>query len=177
MRGGSFDSDYDLAGLIARPLYFGMLVNIGLPAVLLFVCYYINQNSFVANSIPSWANQLFYVLVFVALCQSGAAIYWRWKVLQQPMVRREETFEEDIARELLVRSRPIFILIASISIWGFVYFYATGRFQETALFVIFSFVVFQVVRPRYGFVRKVIEHQKALVEAGTFYRGKDSLLS
>ncbi|MFQ5454378.1 MAG: hypothetical protein ACE5D6_09365, partial [Candidatus Zixiibacteriota bacterium] len=55
-----------------------------------------------------------------------------------------------------------------ISLYGFIYFFLTGRFKEAVFFVVFSFLVFQIVRPRYGFIRKLIDSQKKLVERGTF---------
>ncbi len=165
-----FDSDYDLTAMVARPLYFGMLVNVVIPAGLLFVCYYINNRYFIENSIPGYDRAVFYIFGVVAAIQAGLAVWWRSRSLNEPMVRRRETLEQDIARAVLQRSRPVFLLIASTAVWGFIYFALTGWFRETALFVVFEFVVFQIVRPRYGSIRKIIARQESLVEQGRFSR-------
>lgn len=165
------NNDYDLTGMIVKPLYFGLLINIVIPAALLFVCYYIYNRYMPGNLIQAVSNALFYVLCAVSLAQAGLAIWWRNKKLEAPMVHRRESFEHDVSSALLERSRPIFILIASISVWGVIYFVLTGRFQESAVFVVFSFVVFQVVRPRYGSVSRLIAYQEQLVRDGKFVGG------
>ena len=67
--------------------------------------------------------------------------------MARPMVKREESFELDIAAELTRRSKPVFLMIAAVAIWGYLWFVLTGQFFESAMFVIFSFIVFQAVRP------------------------------
>lgn len=163
--------DYDLTSMIIRPLYFGTLVNVVIPAVLLFGCYYISNRLYTENHIPGFANTLFYVFSFLALAQAALALWLRNRRLEAPMVRSEQSFEHDIAAELLRRLKPVFFLIAGISIWGYIYFFLTGRFVETAMFVVFSFIVFQFIRPRFGAVRKLIAYQQELVKRGEFMGG------
>lgn len=163
--------DCDLTSMVARPLYLGMMINIIIPAGLLFGCYYISNRFHPANQVPSIANGLFYTLCALALAQAAVAIWLRNQRWEAPMVRSAQTFELDIGAELLKRSKPIFMLIAAISLWGFIYFGLTGRFVETMIFVLFSFVVFQVVRPRYGSVRKLVIHQLQLAERSEFMAG------
>jgi len=165
------NNDYDLTGMLVKPLYLGMLVNIVIPAALLFVCYYIYNRYMPENRILSVSNALFYVLCAVSLAQAGLAIWWRNKKFQAPMVRRPESFEHDVSSAVLERSRPVFLLIASISLWGVIYFALTGRFQESVVFVVFEFVVFQVVRPRYGSLSRLIADQEKLVKQGRFAGG------
>jgi hypothetical protein len=165
------DADYDLAAMIARPLYFGMMFNIVIPAALLFGCHYLSSNTYMTNYIPGIANGLLYVFAFLALGQAALALWWRNLLMAKPMVIREASFEYDIGNELLKRSKPVFLLIAAITFWGYAYFLLTGRFAESAIFVVFSFVVFQVVRPRYGSVGKLIRYQRALVDRGHLMGG------
>jgi len=166
-----YDTEYNLTGMISRPLYFGLAVNIMVPVGLLFVCYWINQRYFIENRVPEWSNILFYFFVALSLVQAGAALWWRQKRFAEPMVRRPETFEADIAARVMVLSKPIFLLIASISLWTYVHYFLTGRFHEAAVFVVFSFIVFQVVRPRYGSLQRLIAQQKKMVDKGQFYQG------
>lgn len=165
------DSEYDLTGMIARPLYFGMLVNIMIPAGLLFLCYYISNRWHPENYVPGFANELFYIFCALALAQAGLALWMRNQRLELPMVRREESFEHDISTELFRRLKPVFVLIAAMSLWGVAYFFLTGRFTESVVFVVLAFVVFQLVRPRFGSVRKLIAFQQDLVKRGEFMGG------
>ncbi|PWB74285.1 hypothetical protein C3F09_04210 [candidate division GN15 bacterium] len=162
------DDDYDLNRIIIRPLYFGLLANIVVPVALLFVCYYINNRGPRPNALGDASDMVFYIFLVLAVAECGLAIWWRTKLFKSPMIRTKETFERDFSDEYLRRSRPLFILIASISIYGYIYFYLTGQFNAAAWFVVGSFLVFQLVRPRHGLVRKLIDHQKQLVEKGQF---------
>ncbi|HPC11896.1 MAG TPA: hypothetical protein PK112_07335, partial [candidate division Zixibacteria bacterium] len=49
---------------------------------------------------------------------------------------------------------------------GFAYFLLTGRFREGLVFVVLSFLAFQIVRPRYGMVRGLIKQQEDLAARG-----------
>lgn len=163
-----FEDKTDLARLLVKPLYFGMVVNIGIPMVLLLVCYYFDNNKDVENKLAEFANTLFYIFGLLSLLEAGFALWWRSRLFERPMIRRQETFEEDLVQALVARSKPVFIVIASISVYGYIYFFLTGRFTEAVLFVVFSFLVFQVVRPRYGMVRRIVAHQEGLVNQGKF---------
>lgn len=165
------DTEYDMTAMIAKPLYFGMLVNVLVPAGLLFICYYLEKNYYVDDSIPGMANALFYIFCALAFVQAAAALWWRNKSYNTPMIRREESFEYDLTTEIQRRSRPVFLLISSISIWGYIYFGLTGRFTESVVFVVFSFVVFQFVRPRYGSLKRLIYRQEQYVKVGEFMGG------
>ncbi len=161
--------DYDLNRIIVRPLYFSMVANITVPMILLFGCYMIN-NRFggVRDKLGSASDMVLYVLAALALAEAVYAIWWRGKLFAAPMIRSKETFQEDFSNEYLRRCRPLFLLIASTSIYGYLFYFLTGRFNESVMFVVFSFLVFQAVRPRYGLVRKLIERQRALVDKGQF---------
>ena len=166
----TFDDDYDLNRIIVRPLYFGMLINIFLPVAGLFVCYYFNNQAQArhVNLLGESAELVFYIFLALALSEALIAIWWRTMLFKTPMIKTKETFEKDFSDEYLRRCRPLFILIASISVYGYVYFYLTSEFNAAAWFVVGSFLVFQLVRPRHGLVRKLIEQQQQLVDKGQF---------
>ncbi|MFZ5979948.1 MAG: hypothetical protein ACOYVF_04890 [Candidatus Zixiibacteriota bacterium] len=165
-----YENKTNLATIIVKPLYFGLVSNIVIPMALLLVCYYINNNYPVENKIGDAANIVFYLFAFLALVEAGFALWWRNLIYHKPMIRRAETFEADFVEALLARSKPVFLVIASISVYGYLYFFLTGRFPEAVLFVVFSFLVFQVVRPRYGMVKKLLIHQQSLVDNGMFLK-------
>jgi len=175
MRLKDFDQEYNLTGMISRPLYFGLFTNVMVPVGLLFVCYWIDQNYHPINRIPEQANFVFYLFAALGLVQAALALWWREKKFRQPMVRREETFEADLTHRVFQFSRPIFLLIGAISIWGYLYYYLTARFDGAVIFVVGSFLVFQLVRPRYGSLNRLIAYQKKLVKEGKFYQGPSLL--
>ncbi|MEW5995581.1 MAG: hypothetical protein AB1744_14455, partial [Candidatus Zixiibacteriota bacterium] len=157
----------DLNRILVRPLYFGLFVNVLIPVAGLFVCYYINNNYGRENVIGNLANQIFVLFAILALVQAGLAVWWYRRRLAQRLVRSQESFEDDLATGLLARVRPVFVVIATISIYGYLYFFLTGRFTETVLFVLVSFIVFQLLRPRHGSVRRIIARQQDLLESSS----------
>ena len=134
----------------------------------LALCYYLNNNHAVSNSIGSFANTLFYIFALLAVGEGGFLLWYRPQLFAKPMIRRRETFEEDFAEQFDKRSRMLFAMIASISIYGYIYYALTGRFVEAVLFVILSFITFQLVRPRHSIARKWITKQKELAAGGEF---------
>lgn len=162
------DNSIDIFGILAKTLYLGLFTNVMLPVGLLMICYYYDQNSYVSDKVGEMGDLIFFVLAALASGQAAYAFWLRGKVLREPMIRSEETFEKDLASGLLRVLRPIFLIIASISLYGYLYFYLTGRFLETVFVVLISFIVFQIIRPRQGAIRKLIKHQKNLVTKGVF---------
>ena len=130
-----FDDDYDLSGIIVRPLYFGLVANIVIPVGLLLVCYYISDSGSIYNRIGTTANPLFYIFAALALGpRRDWPLFLRKKLYSRSMIRRSETFEQDFSDALLQRSRPIFLLIASISIYALYLFSADGAVYRGGLF-------------------------------------------
>ena len=162
----------ELFRIMNKSLYFGMMSNIIIPMGLLLACYFYEQRYHPANNIGDFANTLFYIFLIFGAGQGAFAFWWRQQLLLKPMIRRRETFQTDLALGLTKICRPVFMLVAAITLYGLIYFFLTGRFEETMFMVILSFVVFQVVRPRYGLVNKLIENQYDMAEKGEFYRGK-----
>jgi len=159
---------YDLNRLQARPLYFGLAVNVVAPVALLFGCYYAWNNYFLENRLGDTANPAFYAIIAIAILKTLLALWWRRKVLASPMIREGESFEQSLLEALMKGTRQVFVLLASISLWGHAYILLTGRFNEGAFVVLLSFLAFQFVRPRLGAVKKLIDHQRKLVSDGQY---------
>lgn len=156
----------DMSRIIAKVLYLGMFLNVLLPGALLGACYYYDQQYPRHGEAGDMANFLFYIFATLALAQAGYAIWWRGKRYNQPMVKSQATMEDDLVSGLAAASKPIFVLVAAISGWGYLYFIITGRFKESLVLVLLSFVVFQIVRPRYSLMKKVIDRQIELLDKG-----------
>jgi len=165
------DHDLDYNMLIARPLYFGLGVNVVLPAALIFLCYYIDQHGGVSNKVGDSYQLLFYFFCVLAAAEAGLALWWRQKLMAKPVVRSKETFAFDIADGLVRISRPVFLVIAGISLYGVAFYFLTGHFKESVILVLISFIIFQLVRPRHGQVKKFVETQRKLVDQGQFLAG------
>ncbi|MBI5265640.1 MAG: hypothetical protein HY851_00250 [candidate division Zixibacteria bacterium] len=162
----TFDRDYDLPSLVIKPLYFGLVANILIPMALLLVCYYLEMHTPPPDRIGIGANTLFIVFAVLAVGQAAFALWYRARQFARPMVTHLDRFEEDVKRGLVSRSRPVFMMVGAISLWGVAYYLLTGRFNEGVMFVVFSFIVFQFIRPRYGSVQKLLDHQLALAKRG-----------
>jgi len=160
--------DFDYNRIIIKPLYFGLISNIIIPMALLLVCYYLESKKILGNMAGDFASTLFYIFAVVSIAQAGLALWWRTVVFKKPMIKRQETFEHDFTIAVLERSKPIFLLIAAISIYGYIFFFVTAQFKEAVFFVVFSFVVFQVVRPRIGFLKSAIKTQIELTGQGKY---------
>ncbi len=151
--------------IMIKPLYFGLIVNILIPMALILVCYFIEvRGGGRVNRVGDFANTLFYLLVGVGILQSLFAFWWRQKMYGELMVKSAASFQEDLAHALLVRSRPIFTIIAIVSLYGIGYYFLTGRFLETVVIVFFSFAAFQIVRPRFGFLDRLIAKQAEMLD-------------
>ena len=171
MRLKDFDQEYDLTNLVHKPLHFGLFANVIIPAGLLFACFWYDQNYHPTSRISGSGQTLFYVFAAISLLQAAGALWWREKKFREPMVRREETFEVDLAHRVLHYSKPIFLLIASISIWGYIFFFLTAQIEGAIILVAGSFLVFQIVRPRYGSMNRLVAYQERLVKEGKFRKG------
>ena len=156
----------DLHRILAKSLYFALVVNVLIPAVGLYLCHYLANNYFPENRIGEMANPLFYVFATVTVAQGVFAWWWSQKLKYKPMIKSMETIQEDLRNGLLRASRPVSLLVAAMAIYGYIYFALTGRFQETAVLVLLSFVAYQVVRPRLGSLEKLIKHHQQMAEQG-----------
>jgi DMSO reductase anchor subunit len=162
--------DLNLVSIMVKPLYFGIVTNILIPGALLLICYYLNNNYTVVNRLGATANSLFYLFVVLAAVQAALALWLQRRKYREPMIRSEVTYHEDLTAGMMAALRPVFVIIASISFYGYAYFLLTGRFTEAVLFVLGSFLVFQFVRPRHGQVKRLVAIQDSLVQQGRFLR-------
>jgi hypothetical protein len=136
----------------------------------LLICYYFETHGQIENRLVLAATTWFYVFAAAALAQAGVALWYRSKLMARPMITNLARVEQDIKEQLLKRSRPVFMMVAAICLWGVAYYFLTGRFNESLSFIVFSFVVFQFIRPRYGVVQKLIEKQIDMAERGELLR-------
>lgn len=162
----SEDTGVELHRILAKSLYFALVVNVLIPAVGLFLCKYIADNYFPPNRIGDLVRPVFYLFAGLAVLQGGLAWWWQRRLLDRPMIVSLESFQEDMRTGLSGASQPVSLLVAGISLYGYIYFALTGFFMETGILVVFSFVGYQVVRPRLGSLEKLVKRQKQMAEQG-----------
>jgi len=165
--------DVDINRVLIKPIYIGLLMNIFIPLVILLAAYYIDSTYERTPMLqPEELNLLFWVLAAISIVDGVIAIILKQKMFYRPMVSSKETFEEDLINRGFAASIVCFALTTAISIYGLVFFILGGTFTNLLFFVFISFIAFQLIRPRHGFIQKVIEVQGRLVNENRFYQPK-----
>ena len=166
--------DVDINHILIKPVYFGLLMNIFVPVVILGVAYYLDKSGGAQGTIQkSELNILFWMLAAVSLADGAMAIYFRHKKFMAPMIRSKETFEEDITRGVFTQSIICYSMTTAIAVYGLVFYLMGGSFMHLFFFVFLSFIAFQLIRPRYGFIEKVLAAQEKHVDEGRFLMPKN----
>jgi hypothetical protein len=148
-------------------------MNIFAPVAFLAVAYYVDQTGGKTASLPhETLNVIFWVLTAVSVIDGALAIFLKQRLFYSPMVSSMETFEDDIVNRSFTASIVCFAITTAISVYGLVFYFLGGTFSNLLFFVFMSFIAFQLIRPRIGFMKKVIEAQEKHVAQGRFFRGK-----
>jgi hypothetical protein len=163
----------DINHILVKPIYIGLLMNIFVPVTLLAVAYFLDKSRAAEPMNPAEnLNIFFWALAALSIIDGAAAIYFRQKRFFSPMIRSKDKFEEDLAQGTFIASIICYSFTSAISIYGLVMYLLGGTFMNFMFFVFLSFVAFQLVRPRHGFMEKVIAAQEKLVDRGQFLRSK-----
>ncbi|MBN2227595.1 MAG: hypothetical protein JW763_09550 [candidate division Zixibacteria bacterium] len=150
----------DLNAVLVKPLYFGLLMNIFVPATLLLIAYFIEQGKIMERKL-SFTNGdlLFWILLVMAVADGAMAVFMRQRLFFRPMIRTKETFANDLTAQVFKASIICYAITTAIAIYGFALYMVSGGFDRLFLFIFISFIAFQIIRPRHGFLKKVIEAQ------------------
>lgn len=163
----------DLNAVLMRPLYFGLFMNILTPAIFLGVAYYLDKSS--GRDMPlqeTDLNLVFWVLTAVAIADGLAAYFLKRRLFFAPMIRAKESFSDDFAAGVFRNSLICYSLVTAIAVYGLAFYFLGGEFVHLFFFVFLSFSAFQLIRPRLGFLEKVLEAQEKHVEEGRLLRLK-----
>jgi hypothetical protein len=159
----------DLSRVLAKPLYLGLLINIFFPAIILGIAYYLGKGEPLEPKMPTeQLNIIFWALMAVAISDGAIAYFLKRKRFFVPMIRYKATFESDFSQGVFRASILGFAITAAIPIYGVVFYFLGGSFEHLFLFIIISFIVFQLIRPRFGFLEKVLAAQEKFVAEGRF---------
>ena len=165
------EREIDLHKLLVKPLYLGLLINIFIPVIILAIAYYIDKSGGRESTVsPETLNILFWALAAVAVADGVAAIIIKQKLFFAPMIQSKETFEDDLIARITSASIVCYALTTAIAMNGFVLYMVGGVFNDLLLFAFVSFIAFQIIRPRYRFMEKVVAAQEKHVGEGRFYQ-------
>ena len=81
----SDDLGVDLHRILAKSLYFALVVNVLLPAALLYLCHYLANNYYPPNRIDEMANPLFYVFAALTVIQGALSWWWGRQLQSRPI--------------------------------------------------------------------------------------------
>jgi hypothetical protein len=159
----------DLMRIMVKPLYWGLLINIFVPVLILGIAYYLDQSGRPLSEMSlKDLNIFFWSLVIVSIADGVVGFYFRQKQFLSPMIRSKETFEDDLAKGVFTNSIICYSFCMAIAIYGLVFYFLGGQFIELFFFIFLSFISFQLIRPRLGFLEKVLAAQEKHVEEGRF---------
>ncbi len=159
----------DLSRALIKPLYMGLLINIFIPVLILGIAYYMEQGRAIETQMSAEElNIFFWVLAAVAIADGAVAIILKQKRFFAPMIRSKETFEQDFTNGVFTASIMCYALTSVISIYGLVFYILGGTLAHLFFFVFVSFIAFQLIRPRLGFLEKALAAQEKHVEEGRF---------
>ncbi len=163
----------DLNAVLLKPLYLGLLMNIFAPSLIVIIAYFIESRGGVkVVESGNAGDMILWILGVVALADGAVAIYLKQKQFYAPMIRSRETFVADFTSGVFSRSILIYAIAVAISFYGLVVYFLSGKFDYLLFFVILSFIAFQIIRPRPGFLQKVLDAQEKHVEEGHFLAGR-----
>lgn len=163
--------DIDSNKILIKPLYWGLLMNIFIPVIILAIAYYIDKSGGRSAIVPAdTLNIIFWVLAAVSIADGAIAIFLKQKLFFSPMIASKESFEDDLTSRVFASSIICYAITTAISIYGLIFYLLGGTFNHLLFFVFISFIAFQFIRPRYGFMEKVVTAQERLVNEGRFFR-------
>lgn len=160
--------DVDINRALVKPIFIGLAMNILFPSVIALVIFFLESRGGLSLPEPGTSDMVLWMLAAVAVADGAIAIYFRQKRFYAPMIRSEKTFAEDFYTGVTTASILVFALCTAIAVYGVVAYFLTGTFDYLLLFILLSFIAFQIVRPRAGFLQKVLEAQERHVRAGRF---------
>jgi len=160
----------DINAVLVKPVFIGLLINIFFPVGVVAVAYFTGQHDLQSNAtIPTGSKAiLFWALAAVSIVDGGVAILLRHRLFYKSMISSEPTFAEDLSRGIFNGSIICYAITAAITIYGLIFYLYGGTLQQLVFFIVISFISFQVIRPRHGFIKKVIAAQEKHVEQGRF---------
>jgi len=163
----------DVTKVTIKLTYWGLIIGIMSPGVILLVGYMLEGADRQTFSDPARQQLFFWIFVGLSVIGAVSAFFYKKTFFAKPIIKSEKTFAADFAGSMLTNSIIIYMLIESIGIFGLMYFFLGGDLDGLMLFCLISVIVFQLIRPRPGFVEETLALQERFVSEGKFFRPAD----
>ncbi len=162
------------ASALVKPMYFGLAINVFLPASLILLAYYFEDHGFSGQLPDSQRNLFFIIFAIVAASDATLAFFLRGRFFEKPVARSVETFAADFTSAVMQVSLIVSAITASIAIVGLVFYLIGGGLEAMMLFCVVSVLAYQLTRPRIGYVEKALERQEKFAESHQWAPARDA---
>ena len=160
----------DVTKVTIKLTYFGLIFGIVSPGVFLLVGYMMEGSERQTFSDPDRQQLFFWIFLSMSVSVAFAAFFLKKILFTKPLINSQTTFASDFAEAMHMRSLILYALIESIAVFGLTYFFMGGDLDGLMLFCLITVVVFQIIRPRPGFVEEILTFQERLASEGNFAR-------
>lgn len=136
---------------LMRATNLGMLMNLGVPAVLFVLAVLFLSGSAPRNAMePATFNLLLVILVIVSAADLGVALFLKRRLLSGENIFKKTASPEETGTEIrfLQAAMVIYGINLSPTIYGFVLIFLGASIENFLLFVGFTLIGFQLARPR-----------------------------
>lgn len=155
---------YDTIAMLSKPMMLGMLINVLMPALLVVYCYWRQSTDPPTLSEPNLV--MLAMLGMVSISEIGISLFFKYRLLKVPMVTDAAQAEAQMGQVLIRHSVICHSLLASIAVYGAIGFTLWGDFRLMIGAAVVSFLAYQFIRFRIGFVEKFVEAQENFLKTG-----------
>lgn len=160
----------DVTKVTIKLTYFGLIFGVLSPGVFFAVGYALEGSERQLFSDPDGQQLFFWIFLSMSVIVGVAAFFLKKVIFTKPLINSERTFVSDFAEAMHLRSLILFGVTELIGVFGLAYFFMGGDLDGLMLFCLITVVVFQIIRPRPGFVEEILADQERLVSQGKFAR-------
>gem|GEM_PF-721466 len=150
-----------LENALARTTTLGMLMNLGIPAVLFALAVIFLSPGVSKTALePSSFNLIFIILIAVSVADIGVGLFLKRRLLCPQNIFKKASSATEIATEIRFIQAAIVIHAINLSptIYGFVLIFLGGKIENFLLFVAFTLIGFQLSRPRPGDMERLVRY-------------------
>lgn len=170
LEAGENKYDVNVIKVTFKLTYFGLIFGVLSPGAFLLLGYMMEGPGRQTFSDPDRQQLIFWVFLCLSVSVAVAAFFLKKIIFTKPLINSETTFAADFGEAMHMRSIILYAMIGSIAVFGLTFFFMGGDLDGLMIFCLISVVVFQIIRPRMGFVEEMLACQERLVSEGKFAR-------
>lgn len=156
------ETDYSIERLSSRIRLWGIVLCLVTPLILNIVSYFV-FNVGIDTTVSTVETQMQGIAFWGSLGLGLALILtikcFKTRYFNIPIICDKESYKEDFYRQMLLRSRILFVAGAALSSNGAALYLASHNTYNLLLFFCFSVISFYMFRPRIDFLRKIHQNQ------------------